>query len=320
MKIDIGQARTRAKELVKAGRVAKLADAQRQIARELGYASWPAMIHALEPPTAERVIREADRATRSGASSCSRPRPRCAAIPGWRSRSAMRAASPTRADRAGRSATPPLFYVARSRIAQDAAAAARDLLARGADPNGAGDEEWTNLSIACSRGDAPLVRLLLEHGAEPNDNDSLYHSVESPDDACTRLLLEHGATVVGTNALWHALDYDRIERVRLLLEHGGDPNEASHWPALHHAVTRGRSPAFLRLLVAHGADPAARDPKGRTAYQHAFRRGLEDVAQTLLELGAPADVGDADRALHAISTGARRRGERRRSTTTRATS
>ena len=37
MKIDIEQARKRAKELVKAGRVAKLADAQREIARELGF-------------------------------------------------------------------------------------------------------------------------------------------------------------------------------------------------------------------------------------------------------------------------------------------
>ena len=60
MKIDVEQARKRAKELVKAGGAEQLADAQRVVARELGYPSWPAMIHALEPPTAERVIREAD--------------------------------------------------------------------------------------------------------------------------------------------------------------------------------------------------------------------------------------------------------------------
>ena len=60
MKIDVEQARKRAKELVKAGAAEQLADAQRVVARELGYPSWPAMIHALEPPTAERVIREAD--------------------------------------------------------------------------------------------------------------------------------------------------------------------------------------------------------------------------------------------------------------------
>lgn len=198
---------------------------------------------------------------------------------------------------------PPLFYVARSRVAVDTTAAARDLLERGADPNGPGGEEWTNLSIACARGDAPLVRLLLDAGSEPNDNDSLYHSVEPADDACLRLLLERGAVVDGTNALHHALDYERLEPVRLLLVHGGDPNEPEEWPALHHAVLRGRSPAFVRLLVAHGANAAARDGHGRSAYQHAVRRGLTDVSETLRELGSPTDLADADRALNAIATG-----------------
>jgi ankyrin repeat protein len=200
-------------------------------------------------------------------------------------------------------ALPPLFYVARSRVAADTATAARDLLARGADPNGPGGEEWTNLSIACARGDAPLARALLDAGATPDDNDSLYHSVEPADDACLRLLLEHGATVPGTNARHHALDSERHEPVRLLLEHGGDPNEPDDWPALHHAVLRGRSPAFLRLLVAHGADPAARDERGRTAYRHAVRRGSDDAAETLRELGSPTDLDAADRALNAIATG-----------------
>jgi ankyrin repeat protein len=198
---------------------------------------------------------------------------------------------------------PPLFYVARSRVARDTVEAARDLLGRGADPNGPGGEEWTNLSIACARGDAPLVRLLLEAGATPDDNDSLYHSVEPADDACLRLLLERGARVPGTNALHHALDYDRLEPVRLLLERGGDPNEHSGWPALHHAVLRGRSSEFVRLLVEHGADPAARDAKGRTAYQHAVRRGNVAVADTLRELGSPTELVGADLALNAIATG-----------------
>jgi ankyrin repeat protein len=199
----------------------------------------------------------------------------------------------------------PLFYVARSRVAKDNLAAARLLLERGADPNGSGGEEWTNLSIASSRGDAALVRLLLAAGADPNDNDSLYHSVEPADEGCTRLLLEHGATVLQTNALWHALDFDRIGRVELLLEHDGDPNESTSWPALHHAVTRGRGPDFVRLLVAHGArlDHRARD--GRTAFQLALRRGRDDLVETLRELGALTTADDQDCALWAVSRGER---------------
>ena len=140
MKIDIGQARTRAKELVKAGRVAKLADAQREIARELGYASWPAMVHALEPPTAARVISEADRATRSRAGAArGGARPAQRSLGGAHARRCERDPR-THGDAGGPLGTPPLFYVARSRIARDAAAAARDLLGRGADPNGPGDD------------------------------------------------------------------------------------------------------------------------------------------------------------------------------------
>ena len=259
MKIDIEQARKRAKELVRSVSVAKLAEAQREVARKLGFPSWPALVRSVARPSAERVIREADQRHDRAlelleAAPELREDPWVALTLGDASGIADAVAP------GGPLALPPLFYVARSRLIGDPLPAARELLQRGANPNGPGGEEWTNLSIACSRGDAPLVALVLEAGAEPDDNDSLYHSVEASSDACTRLLLEHGATVPGTNAIWHALDYDRIERVRLLLEHGGDPNEATHWPALQHAVARavGRlhAPARAVRRRSHAARPA----------------------------------------------------------------
>jgi ankyrin repeat protein len=303
MQVNLEQARKRAKELVRSGRAPTLAEAQRRIARELGYASWPKLVHALgRSSLVDRFVRLAGE--RGGATaSLLESHPELRTDP-WvalslgdssLTRDAVRPGGPLE--------LPPLFYVARSRVATDTVPAARDLLERGADPNGPGGEEWTNLSIACARGDEALARLLLEAGATPNDNDSLYHSVEPRDDACLRLLLEHDATVPGTNALHHALDYERLEPVRLLLEHGGEPNEYPDWPALHHAVLRGRSPEFARLLVAHGADPTARDENGRTAYQHAIRRGSAALAETLRELGSPTEVTGADRALNAIASG-----------------
>lgn len=309
MLIDLEQARERAQARLRAGRAATAAEAQRQIARELGHGSWAELVRSFDRAgLVERFVGRAGEPDGAGASA-HRALELLDAFPELRSdpwvalslgdASAVRdAARP-----GGPLARPPLFYVVRSRVAADTVTAARDLLARGADPNGPAGEDWTNLSIACARGDAPLVRLLLEAGATPDDGDSLYHSVEPADDACLRLLLEHGARVPGTLALHHALDYERLEPVRLLLEHGGDPNEHADWPALHHAAARGRSPAFVRLLVAHGADPAARDARGRTAYRHAVRRGSAEVAETLRELGAPTDVVDADRALNAIATG-----------------
>ena len=303
MRINLEQARKRAKELVRSGQAPTLAVAQREIARQLGYDSWPKLVRAVaERVTAARVVELA--AHRGGqALELLEDAPDLRDDP-W---VALSLGDPSRIGDAvapgGPLERPPLFYVARSRIAADTVAAAQALLDLGADPNGPGGEDSTNLSVACSRGDARLVELLLAAGAEPNDNDALYHSVEVPDAACTRLLLAHGAVVPGTNALHHALDYERLEPVRMLLDGGGDPNEHPAWPPLHHAVGRARSAPFLRLLVERGAEVAARDQQGRTAYQHAIRRGRDDLAAELRELGSPTETTDADRALHAIAAG-----------------
>ncbi len=95
------------------------------------------------------------------------------------------------------------------------------LLGRGADPN----QTWIDPAFpksplsalygAAGRNhDAEMTRILLEAGANPNDNESLYHSVESSDLTCTRLLLDAGAKVTGTNALGRVMDFDNLEGLR----------------------------------------------------------------------------------------------------------
>jgi hypothetical protein len=85
---------------------------------------------------------------------------------------------------------------------------ARLLLNAGADPNATAPSPdwpgstWTPLYGAAGRlHDPELTRMLLAAGANPDDNESLYHSTETPDHSCLRLLLEAGATVAGSNAL-----------------------------------------------------------------------------------------------------------------------
>jgi ankyrin repeat protein len=204
----------------------------------------------------------------------------------------------------------PLLYVCHSVYAS--AALARELLERGADPNATFANEHGRMSALYGAAgvvhDPELTRILLEAGANPDDNESLYHATEAPDPACLRLLLAHGAATRGTNALAHALDDERLEHVRILLEAGADPSEGS---SVAHAVRRGRGPEFVRLLAEHGADvdrPGGEAWRGnvplRTPYQHAVLRNRADVAETLAELGAATDVSPGD-----LAVAARARGE-----------
>lgn len=139
--------------------------------------------------------------------------------------------------------------------------------------------------------DPALTALLLAAGADPNDGESLYHSLDRPE--CTRLLLEAGARVTGSNAMCRALDLDDVELLGLLLAHGGDANEpplgslGSDWGSpLLWAIRRRRSPAHIAALLAAGADPNACTKDGTPAHTVALRFGLVEVARQLQDAGA----------------------------------
>lgn len=149
--------------------------------------------------------------------------------------------------------------------------------------------------------DPELTKLLLDAGADPNDGESLYHSLDQP--ACTKLLLEAGARVTGSNALYRVLDLDDVGTLRLLLAHGGDANEPPQGPPISDwgsplmwALRRRRSPAHIEALLAAGARPDVFTPDGTPAHTVASRFGLTEVAQLLQAAGeeeAPLSTSEA---------------------------
>ena len=318
--MNLEQLRKQAKELVKAartgdsealerlgGREPILANAQLALARENGYASWPALVAAVEA-TVDAFVEAATDGRRDRAERLLAAKPEIRRDPGARLvRGESWDGDPNRPG--GPREWAPLLYVTHSVFAN--ADAARALLARGADPNATFTNEYGEMSALYGAAgvvhDPELTRVLLEAGANPDDGESVYHSVEAEDPACLRLLLEAGARVPGTNAIGHALDYDRIEPVRMLLEAGGDPNEGA---LAAHAIRRGRGPEFLRLLAEHGADVNRTggetwrgDVPLRTPYAHAALRNRKDNMDVLAELGASTDVDPADLVVAAVARG-----------------
>src|SRR3954454_4227146 len=316
--MTLEQLRKQAKDLVRAartgdpdalarlgGREPILARAQLIVAREQGYASWPALVAAVEASVDTFVIAATEQ-RRARAQALLAARPEIERDP-WARLVLGRDWDGEPNAAGGPRGWAPLLYVTHSCFA--GMDLARELLSRGADPNAFFVNEFGRMSAlygATGRvHDPELTRALLEAGANPDDGESLYHGTEAQSADCLRVLLEFGAATEDTNALAHALDEHRPEHVRLLLEAGFDLNGAGY---VAHAVRRGRGPDIIRLLVDHGAPidrPYGETWRGevplRTPYQHAVLRGRDDQARTLAELGASTEVAAQDLAIAAVA-------------------
>jgi ankyrin repeat protein len=279
------------------------------LARENGYSSWPALVHALEA-NVESFARAATEGRCERAQRLLDARPEIAADP-WAGLVLGRGWDGDPVTPGGPLGWAPLLYVTHSCFAS--VDLARELLERGADPNVTFTNEFGDMSAVYGAAgvvhNPELTRLLLEAGADPNDNESVYHSCEAEDPACLRLLLEHGANPNGTSGLGHAIDYERMEHVKLLLEAGADASEGA---LLVHAVRRGCGPEMIRLLADAGApldrkggEWSTPESEYRTAYQNAILRGQDEIAALLAELGASTDVGPEDLAVAALARGER---------------
>lgn len=144
--------------------------------------------------------------------------------------------------------------------------AMRSLLSVGADADEvSGPDEMPALAVAADQGHLEAVRLLLDHGVNPN-----------------------GYAEFGKTALDYAVSHDYEEIARLLLRRGANVNaQCEFGTPLYFAVDAGAIRCVC-LLIEHGADIRDRDYDGRTALALARANGHEDLATLLKE----ADVNE----------------------------
>src|SRR5690242_148976 len=100
---------------------------------------------------------------------------------------------------------------------------------------------------------AGITRLLLERGADPNDEETAYHVIETYENDVLKILLESGKFNQRSLAvaLLRKCDWHHLDGLRLVLEHGGDPNWMTGWgmTALHQSVRRDNRIQMIELLL-----------------------------------------------------------------------
>jgi ankyrin repeat protein len=152
-----------------------------------------------------------------------------------------------------------------------------------------------NLLTAVLSGSLPQVRTILATGvsADSLSPDSLIRAVHG-DSEMIRLLLDHGANpnlhslVDGSTALIAAVSGGLTEVAQLILNGGVDVNatDTELWTALHHAANSGHLPV-VRLLLRRSdiqVDAPAKD--GDTPLVRAAWQGKDEIVSLLMERGA----------------------------------
>jgi ankyrin repeat protein len=135
-----------------------------------------------------------------------------------------------------------------------------------------------------------LTKLLLDHGADPNDEETPYHVPETYDNTVLEILLRSGqfnkaslTTVALRKCDWH--DDKGLE---LALEQGADPNNFGRWNSsfLHHSIRRDNGLVMIEAILDRNADPyLPNNVDGRNAIQMAAYHGRGDVLAELERRG-----------------------------------
>lgn len=153
---------------------------------------------------------------------------------------------------------------------------------------------------------AGLTRLLLAHGADPNDDEVSYHTPEGYENATMQALVESGRCTPDTLAtmLLRKCDWHDVRGVRWLLDNGADASRETRWTRsiLQHAISRDDHLEIVLMLLDHGADAAA-EIDGVSAVAAAARAGRGDVLDAMARRGTQLRLTGADALLAACARG-----------------
>ena len=184
----------------------------------------------------------------------------------------------------------------------------RRLLDAGADPNTAAVNGTPVLCQAVVEGDAAVVALLVERGADVHRPTApargrpagargpMYERLRRLE---RKLRLRPSERMTGRARgvlpLSLAQSWDRAPIAEILLAHGADPDvvDQDGVPLLCRAIEAGQM-EIARSLLAHGADVRRAGRNGTTALHLAMERDLADLARTLIERGADPHARDDD--------------------------
>jgi ankyrin repeat protein len=212
----------------------------------------------------------------------------------------------------------------------------RVLVDHGADVNAKSDDLRTPLTIAARRkGAAPIVKYLLDHKANPNPNakpdtesSPLLEALTGGDASIVEMLLQYGADTKGpadqginmavttncskcldlivpkitdkavfTAALQEIAVYGDLKATRLMLDRGADVNAfdpLGRTPLMYAVLSDVLPLDEVKLLIERGADVNAKDrhknsgDAGVTALDIAKRNGNQPIIDLLVKAGAKA--------------------------------
>ena len=186
------------------------------------------------------------------------------------------------------------------------------LLDTGANPNTRDDEGNTPLHVAASKGEPDIVKDLLKakeykqyiNAQNAKGETPLYKATRfyfSFNEELVRALLDAGAdptikTKDENSPLYNVFDDAITKHVKLFLDKGADANmivdDYNHTPLILASFKDANETA--QILLDHGADPDAREIKGRTPLHIAIARNNEGLFDLLIKYKADLNVRNSD--------------------------